>query len=182
VRADDPRLTCRIRGGHDPVRIVVAGRRLDLPPGAHVLAPDGPSTIVIAPASAAPPRVAALRRTGVEGMLVPGPAHRVPFDAIMAALGRCGFTSVLVEGGGTVAAEVLRARVVDRVVLFVAPAFLGGDAVPAIATLGIGRAADALRLTHVSVRRVGDDLVVDGRPRWRQHPLPPAGSHGTVGE
>ena len=105
-----------------------------------------------------------------------------PFDGIMAALGQRGFTSVLVEGGGSVSAEVLRAGVVDRAVLFVAPAFLGGDAVPAIATLGIGRAADALRLTRVSVRRVGDDLVVEGRPRWRRHPLPPAGSRGTVGE
>ena len=181
VRADNPRLTCRIRGGHDPVRIVVTGRRLDLPPDAHVLAPGGPPTIVIAPTSAAPPRVAALRRTGVEVMLLPGRARRVPFEGIMAALGGRGFTSVLVEGGARVAAEVLRAGVVDRAVLFVAPTFLGGDAVPAIATLGIGRAADAIRLTRVSVRRVGDDLVVEGRPRWR-HPLPPAGSRGTVGE
>jgi diaminohydroxyphosphoribosylaminopyrimidine deaminase / 5-amino-6-(5-phosphoribosylamino)uracil reductase len=181
VRADDPRLTCRIRGGHDPVRIVVTGRRLDLPPGAHVLAPGGPLTIVIAPTSAAPPRVTALRRTGVEVMLVPGRARRVPFEAVMAALGQRGFTSVLIEGGGTVAAEALRAGVVDRVVLFVAPAFLGGDAVPVLATLGIGRAADALRLTRVSVRQVGADLVVEGRPRWQRHPLPPAGSRGSVG-
>jgi diaminohydroxyphosphoribosylaminopyrimidine deaminase/5-amino-6-(5-phosphoribosylamino)uracil reductase len=135
---------------------------------------------VIAPTSAAPPRVTALRRTGVEVMLVPGRARRVPFEAVMAALGQRGFTSVLIEGGGTVAAEALRAGVVDRVVLFVAPAFLGGDAVPALATLGIGRAADALRLTRVSVRQVGADLVVEGRPRWQRHPLPPAGSRGTV--
>src|SRR5262249_38143354 len=74
VRADDPRLTCRIRGGHDPVRIVVTGRRLDLPPGAHVLAPGGPLTIVVAPTSAAPPRVTALRPAGAEAMRPPRPA------------------------------------------------------------------------------------------------------------
>ena len=181
VRADDPRLTCRVRGGHDPVRVVVTGAGLDLPRRARVLAPGGPPTIVIAPARAAPRRVAALRRAGVEVMLVPGRGERVPFAAIMAALGRRGFTSVLVEGGGTVAAAALRAGVVDRAVLFVAPAFLGGDGVPAVAPLGIGRAADAIRLTRVSVRRVGDDLVVDGRPRRRRHPLPPARSRGTVG-
>src|SRR5207253_1907563 len=39
VRADDPRLTCRLRGGRDPVRVVVAGRKLDLPHRARILAP-----------------------------------------------------------------------------------------------------------------------------------------------
>jgi len=182
VRADDPRLTCRIPGGHDPVRVVVSGRRLDLPRRARVLAPGGSPTIVVAPATASSRRVTALRSAGVEVLLVPARAGRMSFAHVMAALGERGFTSVLVEGGGTVAAEALRAGVVDRAVLFVAPTLLGGDGVAAVGPLGIRRVADAIRLTHASVRRIGDDLVVQGRPRWRRHPLPPAGSRGTVGK
>ena len=70
----------------------------------------------------------------------------MPFARVMQALGQRGFTSVLVEGGGTVAADALRAGIVDRALLFVAPALLGGDGVPAVGALGIARAADAIRL------------------------------------
>jgi len=166
VRADDPRLTCRLRGGHDPIRIVVAGPALRLPAHARVLAGGGPPTWVVAPANAAPGRVAALRRRGVDVLLVPGADGRVPFDALAQALGARGLTSVLVEGGGDVAAAALRARVVDRLVLFVAPRLLGGDGVAAIGALGIRGMRTALRVEGPSVARVGDDLVLEGRVRY----------------
>src|SRR6185503_2845570 len=107
VRADDPRLTCRLPGGRDPVRVVLAGARLALPVRAHVLARGGPPTWVLAPAGAAPARVAALRRRGVEVLSVAGGRGRVSFAAVARALGARGITSLLVEGGGTVAAAAL---------------------------------------------------------------------------
>jgi diaminohydroxyphosphoribosylaminopyrimidine deaminase/5-amino-6-(5-phosphoribosylamino)uracil reductase len=181
VRADDPRLTCRIAGGHDPLRIVLAGCALDLPRRAQVLAPGGPPTLVVAPAGASARRVDALRRSGVDVLLLPGPRGRVPFGTLARALGERGLTSLLVEGGATVAAGALRAGVVDRVVLFMAPALLGGDGIPAIGALGIDRAAAALRLAPSRVRQVGGDLLVEGRPRWpRRHPLPLERSRATV--
>jgi diaminohydroxyphosphoribosylaminopyrimidine deaminase/5-amino-6-(5-phosphoribosylamino)uracil reductase len=127
VRTDDPRLTCRLPGGRDPLRVVLSGARLALPPRARVIAAGGPATWVIAPADAPPGRVAALRRRGIDVLLLRGRRGRVPFASVVRALGERGITSLLVEGGGTVAAEALRARVVDRLVLFVAPMLLGGD-------------------------------------------------------
>ena len=165
VRADDPRLTCRLRGGRDPVRVVVAGRGLELPRGARLLAPGGPPTWVVAPAGAPPARVRALRRRGVEVILEPARGRRIPFGAIMRALGRRGLTTVLVEGGATIAAQALAAGVVDRLVLFVAPLLLAGDAVPAVAPLGLRRVADAIRVDGLAVGRAGRDLVVEGRVR-----------------
>jgi diaminohydroxyphosphoribosylaminopyrimidine deaminase/5-amino-6-(5-phosphoribosylamino)uracil reductase len=182
VRADDPRLTCRLPGGHDPLRIVLAGRGLDLPRGAHVIARGGPPTLVVAPASAAPARVTALRRRGVEVELLPADrAGRIPIAEVLAALGARGLTHVLVEGGAMVAAQLLAAQLADRVVIFVAPAVLGGDGVPALGPLGITRAADAIRLERPTVRQVGPDFVVEGVPRSRRaRPLPPGGSRATL--
>ena len=57
--------------------------------------------------------------------------------------------------------------VVDRMVLFMAPAVLGGDGVPAVAALGIRRVADAVRLEGLAVARLGDDVVLEGRVRGR---------------
>jgi len=165
VRADDPRLTCRLPGGHDPVRIVLAGPALRLPARARVLARGGPPTWVVAPRGAPAARVAALRRRGVEVLLVPGRRGRVPFAALVRLLGARGLTSLLVEGGGTVAAEALRARAVDRLVLFVAPAILGGDGVAAVGPLGRVRVRDAVRVGGLAVAHVGPDLVLEGRVR-----------------
>jgi len=163
VRADDPRLTCRLPGGHDPIRVVLAGAGLELPSRARVLRPGGPPTWVIAPRGAAPARVEALRRRGLEVMTLPARGGRVGFAAVARALGARGLTSVLVEGGATVAAGALRAGIVDRVVLFLAPLLLGGDGVPGIGALGITRVARALRLAGVRIARVGEDLAVTGR-------------------
>jgi len=168
VRRDDPRLTCRLPGGHDPVRVVLAGPRLALPARARVLAGKGPPTWVVAPAGAPAGRVAALRRRGAEVILVPGGRRRIPLARVAAALGRRGLTTLLLEGGSTVAAEALRAGVVDRLVLFVAPALLGGDAVPAVGPLGLRRVRDAVRLADVAVGRVGRDLVIEARVRSRR--------------
>ena len=168
VRADDPRLTCRIAGGHDPLRIVLAGRDLALPPRARVLARGGPPTLVIAPFGARPDRVAALGRCGVEVLLLPGRGGRISFERVVRALGARGLTTLLVEGGGTVAADALRAGVVDRVVLFLAPSFLGADGVAAVGPLGVRRAANAFRLGPMTVQRIGGDLVLEGQPHRRR--------------
>jgi diaminohydroxyphosphoribosylaminopyrimidine deaminase/5-amino-6-(5-phosphoribosylamino)uracil reductase len=164
VRADDPELTCRLRGGRDPVRVVLSGARLDLPRRARLLAGGGAPTWVVAPRGAAAGRVAALERTGVRVLLLRGRGGRVPFADVVRALGsEIGLTTLLVEGGAEVAAEALRARVVDRLVLFIAPTLMGGDGLAAIGSLGIRRAPDALRVADVRVARVGPDLLLDAR-------------------
>jgi diaminohydroxyphosphoribosylaminopyrimidine deaminase/5-amino-6-(5-phosphoribosylamino)uracil reductase len=148
------------------VRVVLAGRELALPARARLLAPGGPPTWLVAPRDVPARRVAALRRRGIEVLLAPARRGRVPFDTVARLLGARGITSLLVEGGGTVAAEALRARAVDRLVLFLAPALLGGDGVPAIGPLGVRRVARAVRVEDVAVGRVGDDLVLEGRIRY----------------
>jgi diaminohydroxyphosphoribosylaminopyrimidine deaminase/5-amino-6-(5-phosphoribosylamino)uracil reductase len=163
VRADDPRLTARLPGAHDPIRIVLVGMELRLPWGARLLRPGGPPTWVVAPRRAATARVAALQRRGVEVILLPGRGGRVPFATVLRALGDRGLTSVLIEGGGVVAAEALRAGVVDRLVLFVTPRLLGGDGVPAIGPLGLRRVARALEVRDLALGRAGGDLVLEGR-------------------
>ena len=166
VRADDPRLTCRLPGGHDPLRVVLAGARLALPARAHVLARGGPPTLVVAPEGAPAARVAALRRRRVEVLLLPGRRGRVAFADLARVLGARGINSLLVEGGGAVAAEAIRAGVADRLILFLAPLLFGGDGVPAIGDLGVVRPSGAVRLEHVAVTRIGPDLVLEARLRY----------------
>ena len=162
VRRDDPRLTCRLRGGANPMRVVLCGAALRIPLGAAVFGPEAP-TVVVAPRGADPHRLAALERRGVEVLCLRARGERVPFERVASALGARGITTLLIEGGGTVAADALRARSVDRVVWYAAPLILGGDARSAVGALGVRAIADGIRLRDVTVAALGADLVVSGR-------------------
>jgi diaminohydroxyphosphoribosylaminopyrimidine deaminase/5-amino-6-(5-phosphoribosylamino)uracil reductase len=86
-------------------------------------------------------------------------------DGVLDELGRRGVLQALVEGGATVAGEFHRAGLVDRYVLYLAPALFGGDdARPLFAGAGAPTIADLWRGRIVSVQRLGDDLRVECSP------------------
>ena len=88
-------------------------------------------------------------------------------------LGAQNVTAVLVEGGGELAASLLRAGVVDEVVMFVAPKILGGrNSRPAVGGADPATLAEALELENMQVRRVRTDLMITATPKNRP-PIPP---------
>ncbi len=70
-----------------------------------------------------------------------------------------GIASILVEGGGTLAASFVRAGLVDELAWFRAPILIGGDGLPALGGLGLGDLAAASRWRPVATERIGDDLL-----------------------
>jgi diaminohydroxyphosphoribosylaminopyrimidine deaminase/5-amino-6-(5-phosphoribosylamino)uracil reductase len=164
VLADDPALTVRLVRGKSPCRVIVDSH-LRTPPSAAAL--RGGAVILCAEAPA--PRRRALEAAGARILRVPGRGRRVDLDKGMRALAKLGVLAVLVEGGGEIAGSLLDQGLVDRVVLFVSPRFVGGrDAVPAVGGKGIAKLADATRLADLRVTKAGEDLRIEGRPRRLQ--------------
>lgn len=163
VLADDPELTCRVRGGRNPMRVVVDGG-LRISPRARLLRKRSSAapTIVATTVRATTARTKALVRAGAEVVTVPGRGPRVDLGALFRLLGERGVVSVLVEGGGDLAAALLRARLVDRVALVTAPILLGGDGRPMLGGLGLDRLADAPRVVRGRVRSLGPDVLHEG--------------------
>ncbi|MTH79646.1 bifunctional diaminohydroxyphosphoribosylaminopyrimidine deaminase/5-amino-6-(5-phosphoribosylamino)uracil reductase RibD [Paracoccus aestuariivivens] len=77
----------------------------------------------------------------------------------MAELGAKGLTRVFCEGGGVLAASLMRAGLVDQLIGYTAGVVLGGDARPAIAAMELGRLAEARRFRLVEHRRIGADVM-----------------------
>jgi diaminohydroxyphosphoribosylaminopyrimidine deaminase/5-amino-6-(5-phosphoribosylamino)uracil reductase len=85
----------------------------------------------------------------------------VDLRALLAELGRRGVVSVLAEGGGELAAALVDGGLVDRVAFFVAPRLLGGRTAPGPLG-GVGRALkEAVTLTALEWRPIGDDLLIE---------------------
>ncbi len=84
---------------------------------------------------------------------------------LLADLGRENITSLLIEGGGELASNCLRAGIVDKIDFFVAPKILGGrSSRPVVGGTNPTRLADALRLERMKVEAVGDDILITGYP------------------
>lgn len=149
VLADDPELTVRLSSpaaSGNPLRVILDSR-LRTPDRAKVAAAN---TLIL---TTAPPR--SIGQAEVERV---ADADRPDPEAVLAALSRRGLTSVLIEGGGQVAASFLRAGFVDRIEWFRAPILLGGDGRPGVAGLALAKLAAAPKFRRLSVEALGDDL------------------------
>ena len=144
-----------------PLRIVADGR-LTLPLTHELVrtAREVP-TWLLTRADADRTRRRAFEQVGVEVLTLKG-TEAAPLDLgkALKLLAERGLTRVLVEGGGRLAASLLSADLVDRLVVFYADMAIGGDGVPGIAGLGLHRLADATHFRRRSVERVGQDVMV----------------------
>jgi diaminohydroxyphosphoribosylaminopyrimidine deaminase/5-amino-6-(5-phosphoribosylamino)uracil reductase len=160
VIADDPRLTCRIEGGRDPIRVIVDGQ-LRCPPDATVFRQRSaaPTILVTTPEN----RDRAKGTYGLESESVIAVSARdgqIALADLMRELARRGWSKVLIEGGAHLAGSALAAGVVDRVAFFVAPRIIG-NGLPAVEGLLARTVKQGVALTNFSARRVGDDWLLE---------------------
>jgi diaminohydroxyphosphoribosylaminopyrimidine deaminase/5-amino-6-(5-phosphoribosylamino)uracil reductase len=82
----------------------------------------------------------------------------------MEKLGEKEITSILVEGGGELAAALLKAKAVDEVEFHIAPKILGGrNSIPVVGGSDTVAMAEADKLDDIQIKRLGDDIAVVGR-------------------
>ncbi|MFH8684151.1 bifunctional diaminohydroxyphosphoribosylaminopyrimidine deaminase/5-amino-6-(5-phosphoribosylamino)uracil reductase RibD [Streptomyces lydicus] len=165
ARADDPQLGARISGLSDdevsqPLRVVVDSGATAVKAGARVLDGTAPTLIAVAEDADAAhldglaPLVRLPRAADRRGLHIP---------ALLQALHQRDVRSVLLEGGPTLAGAFLAARVVDKVVGYLAPVLLGAGPA-AVGDAGITTIAQALRLDVTDVARLGPDLRITATP------------------
>ena len=159
---DDPDLTCRLPGltRRSPVRVVIDGRlRLPL---THRLAATARAvpTWVVTLEGGDPCRAQAFAAAGLELFECPAAADgSVDLGAALAALGRAGLTRLLVEGGAKLAAALVRANLVDRVIWFRAPRLIGGDGLAALTGFGVDHLSQTPHFQRIALVPVGDDVM-----------------------
>lgn len=160
VLRDDPELTVReVACSRQPRRVVIDSR-LELPEGARILSGDPPLVLTV---NADRGRRSALERRGAEVVLVPAIDGKTDLAAVASLLAERGFNEVTVETGAKLNGSLLRAGVIDEIVLYLAPMLLGDSAqglyaLPALTGLG-----EAVRPRIVDVRAVGADLRITAR-------------------
>jgi len=164
VLRDDPMLTTRLDGqeGHDPLRVIVDSRGR-LPLTARLLRSGSRPVLVATSARISRARLRTLEERGVEVTVLPPGEGGISLPDLVRELGRRKITSVMIEGGGRLATSALEAGIVDKLILMLAPVLIGGKRAPMLLQgEGAEKLVDALRVTHLTVERIGDDCVVEG--------------------
>ncbi|MCM8792090.1 MAG: bifunctional diaminohydroxyphosphoribosylaminopyrimidine deaminase/5-amino-6-(5-phosphoribosylamino)uracil reductase RibD [Candidatus Omnitrophica bacterium] len=74
-----------------------------------------------------------------------------------------GITSILVEGGGTLIGSLFDERLVDKVMFFISPKIIGGkNAIDSVMGRGVERVDRAFKLKNVTMKRLGEDFLIEG--------------------
>lgn len=160
ARQDDPSLTVRDLGvARQPVRVVVS-RRLDLPLMSKLARTATDIPLWICHGADADPQLQSTW-AGLGAKLVPCAVKAGQLDMvdILERLAQDGLTRVFCEGGGQLAASLLEARLVDRLVGFTAGLGIGAEGLPSIGALGLSHLHGAPRFTLDMVRQVGGDVL-----------------------
>lgn len=159
VLADDPQLNVReIPSDRQPLRVVVDSQ-LRMPLGARIL--SGGTVIYTAATDSA--KRAQLQARGVEVPIMAGADGQVDLAGMLRDLAQRGINEVLVEAGRTLNGALLKAGLVDELVLYLAPQLLG-DAARGMAGLGeLTQLQQHVVLHWQDVRHVGGDLRIVAR-------------------
>jgi diaminohydroxyphosphoribosylaminopyrimidine deaminase/5-amino-6-(5-phosphoribosylamino)uracil reductase len=160
VRTDDPRLNVRLGYGpwiRQPLRVLLDPM---LSCSARAKLFHGEGTLVFA-APDAPVR--AQHPARVERL--PRAAGGLDLRAVIQRLAELEVNELLLECGPRLAGAIMQLKLVDELVLYVAPTLLGADAAPLLHVRGLGAPGALPAFDYQDVQRIGDDLRLILTPR-----------------
>ena len=167
---DNPQLTARNRAGtpyqKQPIRVIAdsTGRVSD---ASRVF--SEPGATIVATSRIDAERKNTLEARGVEVLCLPEKDSHVSLEALIGELGRKGITSLLVEGGGKIIASLFDEKLVDKVVVFIAPKIVGGErAVTPVEGRGVSSLSDSIVVKRTRLKKFGNDLLFEGYPSYKE--------------
>lgn len=163
VLADDPRLSLRVDEGAPsqalpPLRVLIdsLGR---LPAGRRIAQEAGETLLRLHADDVAPKA-----QPGVESLAIARGDGGLDLHAVLAALAARGINEVQTEAGATLCGALLRAGLVDELLLYIAPVLLGERGKPLLAGIDPANMAERLSLSCIETRRIGEDIRLLLRP------------------
>lgn len=162
VILDDPELTCRIKGGRNPIKIIVDSS-LRIPIDSKVVKINPYLTIIATTEKADENKKRILEDMGISIITTSLKNNKVDLSELLQAIGEKNIDSILIEGGSELNFSALEEGIVDKIRFYIAPKILGGDkSKSSIGGQGFSRLYDCINLNEISYKNINDDLIVEG--------------------
>ncbi len=167
VIKDNPKLTSRIKNGRNPLRIIVAGKKLSSK--LNVFADEN---FLIATTNKKlfkekkfKGKIIELKIKNKKAIKLKEKNNLVNLNDLMKILGKKGISSVLIEGGSKIYTSFLKQKLIDKFVFFIAPKILG-KGIPVFGDLKTKKINKAVKLTGISVELIESDLMITAYPEY----------------
>lgn len=161
IIADNPKLTCRVDKGRNPVRII-CDTNLKTPLNSNVVT-DKEARTLIATGCAESVKHLPYTKAGCEIIVMPLSKGRIDLKALVKRLGEMGIDSILLEGGSALNWSALEAGIVCKLQVYLSTKMFGGEfSKGPIGGLGVENPKDAFNLKEYSVIKIGDDFLIEG--------------------
>ena len=162
VIADDPMLSCRMKGGRNPIRII-CDSTLRTPLTSRIIETAcSIQTILITGCTDKTKHQLYVDR-GCQVVTVPLKDGRLDLQAVMKTLANFEIDSILLEGGAALNASALEAGIVNKVQAYLAPKLFGGATAPSpVAGTGVAHPSEAYQLKNRNMTILGEDILIEG--------------------
>ncbi|AFZ35193.1 diaminohydroxyphosphoribosylaminopyrimidine deaminase [Stanieria cyanosphaera PCC 7437] len=158
VRRDNPQLTTHGTSDRNPLRVVMS-RNLDLPEDCQLWHIDQAATIVFTETNNNSQLRNQLEAKGVEVVSLTA----LTPQSVMKHLYDRELSSILWECGGILAAQAIADGAVQKIMAFIAPKIIGGQAAPSpVGNLGLIKMTDALKLENIKLQTIDSDILIEG--------------------
>ncbi|GFI26565.1 riboflavin biosynthesis protein RibD [Lachnospiraceae bacterium] len=166
VLADDPKLTCRLKGKRSPVRIV-CDTNLRTPLASALVRTAKETPVILATAVRDEETIRPYREAGCRVLEVPLEQKHINLQILMQKLGELGIDSILLEGGAELNYSALKSGIVQAVDMYVAPKLFGGfGAKTPVAGEGVNFPQEAFVLCEPRIEQIGEDILI----QWEVKP------------
>lgn len=162
VIEDNPMLNCRLPNTRNPIRIILDSS-LKISLDSNICKTSKDIKTFIATVSGDEKKIKELEGLGVEIIKTESDNGRVNLKELMKILGEeKNIDSVYVEGGASLHASLLKEKLVNKALVYIAPKIFGGfEAKSPIAGEGIDEPDNAIRLVGNSITKIEDDLFLE---------------------
>lgn len=166
VLADNPALTTRLpnQQGKNPTRIILDSE-LKIPLTAQVTDTSVAPTIVVCGKNADPAKITQLKVKGIQIVQVSN-QDGLNLEVMLDELYKLGITDLLVEGGAEINASFLKAKLINKFLVYIAPKLIGGrNSKSPITGPDVDTMDEALDLEFEKIEQIGVDLLVTAYPK-----------------
>ncbi len=162
VLKDDPRLT-GVNKDHR-LRKIVVDSSLKISPKAELFKSGMASdSYLLTTKKAEPAKMKAFQEKGVNVIICPGRGGQVDLTFGLRELAKKEISSVLIEGGASLIGSALKAGLVDKMHVYIAPKIIGDEmALSSVVNLAPKQLNQAVRFKDVEIKNIGEDIFLSG--------------------
>lgn len=159
---DNPFLTARIRGGRDPIKVILDSR-LRIPEDSNVIKINPEKTIIATTEFASKDKMNKIKEKGVKILTIKSKDGRVDLKELLSELGRMDIMTLLVEGGSRINGTFFDEGLIDKIIIFISPKLIGNDQPYGIFNgKGVKTLSEAKVIKGLNFRRMGEDIYIEG--------------------